>query len=110
MNFVSFIENNDNEGESWRFWLQYDGNKKAIDNLFTLFNTFDDDWMEESYTLDLTPVPEEEVDILVKHTDDGYMPYENKVVGKLDFPEPEDSESFNDMLYKGGIQDYFKKG
>ncbi len=112
MNFVKFTEHNDNEGEDWNFWLQLDGNESAISDLASWLGTFDDDG--ESYELDLTPVPESEVDILVKHTSSGYMDYENKVTGKFTCPQPTEEEQkdgwgwLNDCFYKGDIARNFE--
>lgn len=106
MKFVKLTENNDNEGESWNFFLQLDGNEKALEQLAVNINTFDDN--EESFELNLTPIDEADVDVLVKHTRQGYFDYENKVTGTFTCPDWEDYEDFIDDLYKGGIQRYFK--
>lgn len=120
MNFVKLTETNDNEGESWNFWLQLDGNEDQIDHLARIIELANSAGFDEEYTLDETPVPEEEVDILVKHTGQGYMDYENKVTGKLALPAFDDKlfdyedeiddgvfEWQNDHLYKGGIERLF---
>lgn len=112
MNFVKFTEINDNEGEEWNFWLQLDGNEAQLKELQAWLGTFDDDG--ESYNLDMSPVPEVEVDILVKHTGGGYMYYENKVTGTFTCPVPDTKEEdrgwewLNDNFYKGDIQRHFK--
>lgn len=112
MDFVKFTEHNDNEGEDWNFWLQLDGNEDELNELYHWLNTFDDDG--ESYELDMTAVPESEVDILVKHTGQGYMDYENKVTGTFKCPIPtsidedEGWEWLNDHFYKGDIARSFK--
>lgn len=112
MKFVKFTEHNDNEGEDWNHWLQLDGNEEALKQLQAWLGTFDDDG--EEYELDMTPVDESEVDILVKHSGQGYMDYENKVVGKFTLPEVtqdhEDNNGFqwlNDNFYKGDIKRHF---
>jgi hypothetical protein len=112
MNFVKFTEINDHEGESWNFWLQLDGNKTQLKELESWLGTFDE--YGESYKLDMEPVPEFEVDILVKHSDSGYMQYENKIKGKFICPTPGSEEEengyrwLNDNFYKGDIKEYFK--
>lgn len=116
MKFVRFTEHNDNEGEDWNFWLQLDGNEADLETLNDFLEQFDPDW--ESYELDMTPVPESEVDILVKHTAQGYMDYENKVTGTLTLPEidletvaNDDEKGYewlNDNFYKGDIVRWFK--
>lgn len=112
MNFVKFTENNDWEGESWNFWLQLDDNEEEIEKL-NQFLTKND--VGEAYELDMTPVSEEEVDTLVKHSRSGYMTYENKVTGAFTMPEYEDDgqedsayEFANDNFYKGDIERCFK--
>lgn len=112
MKFVKFTENNDSEDETWNFWLQLDGNEDSLKDLGVWLNTFDDD--NESYELNMAPVDESEVDVLVKHTGQGYMNYENKVVGKLKMPpitdldEENGYEWLNNNFYKGSIKDRFK--
>lgn len=116
MNFVKFTEHNDNEGEYWNFWLQLDGNEADLETLAEFLDQFDEN--AESYELDMTPVPESEVDILVKHTGQGYMDYENKVTGTMTLPEidldavaVDDDEGYewlNDNFYKGDIARCFK--
>jgi hypothetical protein len=115
LKFVKFTEHNDNEGESWNFWLQLDGNEAQLKQLQSWLGTFDDDG--GSYELDMTPVDESEVDILVKHSDEGYMDYENKITGTFACPEPDSKaetdpdeawEWLNDSFYKGDIARYFK--
>jgi len=116
MKFVKFTEHNDWEGEDWNFWLQLDGNEAALKDLQSWLGTFDDDG--EQYELDMTPVDEKEVDMLVKHSGQGYMDYENKVTGTLEVPqvqykdtEPdlvEGQDWLNDNFYKGDIKRHFK--
>jgi hypothetical protein len=102
MKFISLIENNDHEGETWRYWLQVDGNENQIEQLRALI---DGSGEEETYELadadDI--VPEFEVDVLVKHTECGYTTYENKVTGRLTIPDDVDI----DVLYKGGAEHLF---
>lgn len=111
MNFVKFTENNEHEGEEWNFWLQLDGNEKQLNELQSWLGTFDDNG--ESYELDMTPVDESEVDILVKHSNSGYMSYENKVTGKFKCPVPTSTNEedgwnwLNDNFYKGDIATHF---
>ncbi len=104
MEFVEFIEYNDNEGEPWRFWLQYDGNEEQLEKLSDLLADSDD------YNLHLNVVASEsEVETLVRYTQSGYFNYENMVTGKLTTPEPNRNDPDDDPLYKGGIRDYFKE-
>lgn len=106
MKFVKLTEHNDNEGESWNFWLQFDGNEDQLRRLFVSINTFDEDY--EDFELDLTPVDESEVDVLVKHGGQGYMDYHNKVTGSFECPEWEEYGDMVDDLYKGDIKRWFK--
>lgn len=113
MKFVQFTEYNDWEGETWNFWLQLDGNETQLKKLkkFLADNNIEDN---PGYELDMTPVDESEVDILVKHSNGGYMNDHNKVTGKLKLELPEDDgtedwawEYANDTFYKGQIEDLF---
>lgn len=103
MQFISLTEANDHEGETWRYWLQLDGNEDAIEHLRAAIAGADE---EETYDLG-DPVdgafPESEVDVLVKHTMCGYTTYENKVTGVLTVPDDFDV----DLLYKGGVGSLF---
>lgn len=112
MKFVKFTENNDWEGETWRFWLQLDGNESELKKLKGFFDKND---VGEAYELDMTPVDEEEVDTLVKHSRQGYMNYDNKVTGTFTMPEYEDDgqedsayEWANDHFYKGDVERCFE--
>lgn len=110
MNFVKFTENNDHEGESWNFLLQLDGNETQLKELQAWLGTFDDDG--EAYEIDMTPVPESEVDILVKHSDSGYMSYQNKITGKFTCPTPSEADEdgyewLREKFYKGDIARHF---
>lgn len=117
MKFVKFTEYNDHEGESWNFWLQFDGNEQQIDKLLSLLKEFDG--RDDCYELDLKTVDESEVDILVKHTGSGYYPYNNKVVGEFFCPtietellkdefEDQAFEWLDDNFYKGRIKEMFR--
>ena len=114
MKFVKFTEHNDNEGEDWNFWLQLDGNEPQLKELQAWLGTFDD--YGDGYELDMTPVDESEVDVLVKHTGQGYMNYENKVTGTFTCPQPKEQNKeeeegwdwLNNNFYKGGIAGHFK--
>lgn len=121
MKFVKFTENNDNEGESWNFWLPVTHNKKSLERLKKIVDLANSAGFDEAFELDMTEVAESEVDILVKHTDQGYMNYENKVTGVLILPDFDDAlfdpqdevdeavfDWTNDYLYKGRIQELFQ--
>lgn len=113
--FVKFTEHNDNEGESWNFWLQLDDNSVELEKLKSFLSEYD---FDEEYELDMTPVPEKEVDIVVKHSDQGYMNYHNKVEGTFTMPDftvqdeddaEDDAYDFaGDNFYKGDIARHFK--
>lgn len=103
MQFISLTEDNYHEGETWRFWLQVDGNEAEIAKLRARVAEQGD---EGAYTLaaDEDAIPESEVDILVKHSHSGYMAHENKVAGMLTLPNEDD---LNDLLYKGRVAEHF---
>lgn len=106
--FVKLSETNDHEGETWHFYIPVEGNEEGIEELRVTLAHFAD---EDQYSLDLTPLPEYEVDILVKHSDCGYMHDHNKLEGVLtlpsDFAERMDDDD-EDPLYKGEIKAYMK--
>lgn len=111
--FVKFREYNDNEGESWNFWLQLDGNEAELEKMSANLEKFDS---EGWYDLNLKdPIPESEVDILVKHSDSGYMMNENKITGTFTSPEinaTDDDEGWEwitDNFYKGDIARHFSE-
>jgi len=105
--FIQFTEVNDNEGETWSFWLQYDGNQQAIDDFRDLLDEAeehaDDD--EFPYTLTHNIEPESVVDKLVEYADEGYMASHNKVMGVFTCPDTLGEDA--DYLYKGGITKHF---
>lgn len=114
MNFVKLVEHNDHEGETWVFWLQKDGNEKELNKLEDLLTDFS---VEEEFEIDMTEVPEEEVDILVKHSLQGYYHYHNKVTGSFTCPEmpantaEDDGDAWDwiqDQFYKGDIERHFE--
>jgi hypothetical protein len=122
MNFVKFTEYNDNEGETWNFWLQYEGNEKELKRLNDIVELNNAAGFDKQYSLDMTTFSEEEVDILVKHTDSGYMNYQNKIEGVLSVPEFNDDlfdyedeiddevfEWCDNNFYKGKIAELFKE-
>lgn len=100
--YVKFTEQNDQEGETWTFWLPVEGNERALAGFA--------DWLAqqgdraEEYTLDLEArEPEERVDALVEHGGSGYMAYHTKVSGLMSGPMPDGP----DRLYKGGVRGFF---
>lgn len=105
--FVRFHETNDNEGESWNWWLQSTGNQQELAKLAELLatdkNRFEDDgW----FTLHLDEVePRTVVDKLVQYAEDGYFSSHSVVTGTFTCPEYLDEN--RDDLYKGGIRDFF---
>jgi len=112
LKFVRFDETNDNEGETWTFWLQVNGNEDQLDKLWNLLidankNPDDEDEKYEEFAYDLSDrneetLPEHDVDVLVKHAaGEGYMAAHHKVVGK--FMCPDSLGDGADDLYKGKI-------
>lgn len=103
--FAVLIERNDSEGETWRWYIPLAGNEEALKKLnHTMFSGRIE---EDSFDLDLTPVPEFEVDILIKHGGDTtYMAAHNKLEGLLVIPQEALTELGGgsiDPLYKGRI-------
>jgi len=116
LKFVRFNETNDNEGETWTFWLQANGNEDQLDKLWNLLidaakNPDDEDEEDEDFAYDLSDrnemtLSEYDVDVLVKHAaGEGYMAAHHKVVGK--FTCPDSLGDGADDLYKGKIRKLF---
>lgn len=122
VHFVMFTEDNDWEGETWNFWLQHEGNEVELEKLqgfLEKIHVDSDDPADAQCTLNMDVVePEENVDLLVRYAEGGYMPTHNKVTGTLTAPVLDDYKGADDdstvvnaqsALYKGGIRDFFKK-
>lgn len=91
LNFVRFTEDNDWEGELWAWWIQVDGNESALEELADIIQDLEEFELElDSY------LPENHVDTLVSYSDT------TKLKGKLLIPET--SKTWQDVLYKGGIE------
>lgn len=91
-----FIEDNDWEGETWYFYLLLtDYEAEYLDKLI------DDN--QSPYELYDCKFEENEIDVLVKYSEEGYMPQHNKIgrppkdILKLSFEEVEEDDPF----YKG---------
>lgn len=110
MNFIKFKESNGHEGEDWYFFLQFDGNEEELKKLEQKLDELDllESWGDTSFRFNMNQIPESEVDILIKHSPEGYMSIFNKVTGKLSVPEWNDEEDALEALYKGGIERLFK--
>jgi len=100
--YATFIEHNEWEGETWRFYIPIKGNVHELKALEKWINNLED----RSYELDWDPIPEKEVDILVKHSDIGYGADHNKLNGKLNWKKATENlgkkeasnEVFNDIM------------
>lgn len=112
--YAKLTERNEWEGETWYFWIPIEGNEDSLDSLGKAIDHIDDESEKTTFELDLTPVPESEVDILIKHEEGDnttYMDAHNKIAGKLVLPE----EALAQLtageiqpLNKGGIRDFCK--
>jgi len=101
MHYVKWTEINDWEGETWNFYIPFDGNESDVYLLRVMVID-----LKSSYDLRLNLIPEEEVDALVKHSDgNGYMPEHNKMKGIIDRTKFEnlDADHFESLFYKGGL-------
>lgn len=110
--YAKFTENNEWEGEEWHFYIPIEGNEGALRELLDALESIGGEEEDSKYELDLTPIPENEVDILVKHTDSGYMDCHNKLSGVLTF-KPDTLEDLKgtdkDPFYKGEIREFMKE-
>jgi arylamine N-acetyltransferase len=112
---VRLKENNEWEGETWRFWLQRNGNEEALDQLADVLESYP--LLSETFTLDLEhEKTEDQVDELVQQAiedyeqDGGYTYEHNKITGTLVWPTEEKSmENWTQDLNKGSIKDFFKE-
>lgn len=115
--YVTLIEHNEHEGETWRFYIPWEGNEDAIGDLETALSVFTVAWQSGSdadpppFELVLDPLDATEVDTLVKSSDIGYMHDHNMLEGRLvlDAGHLEAlAEGDPDPLYKGRIRDHMK--
>lgn len=113
--YVKFTEHNEQEGETWHFWIPTAGNDAALREFAAALGARSDADGEWPYEMDLASAPEAEVDAVVKHADGDYMATHNKLAGLLVIsPEAAlrirngDPEG-EDELYKGGIRDFMKE-
>jgi hypothetical protein len=98
--YVCLTENNEHEGESWNFYIKLNGNEYELNKLERLI-----EYHDKTYLYELTlysPILENEVETIIKHTDHGYMAYNNLIDEYINLPSGFDI----DDLYKGGIRDF----
>jgi len=108
--FVPFVEENDHEGETWTFWLQYNGNESELRMLSE--KLYEDRFESEpSYSIDLNDVEDEEVvERICARARMGYNPSDMMIRGKFFCPDiPPTHEALDDLFYKGRIGDHFKE-
>ena len=104
MRYVKFTETNESEGETWAFWLQYDGNEAALAELRSRLAAH----VDPPYALADETEDESAVDLFVRNAaDDMYLPSDSKITGTLVLPDKFDEHL--EELYKGGIQDLFRQ-
>lgn len=109
-----YTEANENEGETWTFWLQVDGNMVGLellaDRLEQLAKTPDGDMDDYPYVLEDDQIEDRDVDVLVRFGGEGYMALHTKVDGSLRLPKKflaGDPEGAEMLLYKGGVKKFF---
>ncbi len=89
----------------WHFYFPLENNEQAFNELRAFVESLDC----STYEIREELIPESEVDILVKHTESGYMRMHNKLDGKLNVLKIEEAASLRhevDRFYKGGIKDF----
>lgn len=111
MMYAQFTELNEWENENWHFWIPIDGNEEELQKLLRLLTAADPD--SDTYSLKLTPVPEQIVDWLTEKLadDTAYMPSHNKLTGKLTVPDYDPGLvdfGEDDPFYKGGIEKFME--
>lgn len=126
MKFIKFTEENEWEGETWYFYLPYDGNEVGLIRFATMIRHQAAETPSGiPYSFAIVPentpehifefvfFDEQTVDALVAYGNDDrgmYHPAHTKVEGVFVFPEdfkPKSEEDFDSILYKGGIEDFF---
>ena len=107
--YKRFTEENDWEGEKWHFYIPVPGNEEALSKLEKLIS---EKGYDDIYAFHKEMFTEAEVDVLVKYSEQGYMPHHNKLSGLLDYKSLLKAMDFvdedKDPLYKGGIKEYVK--
>lgn len=107
LQFVKLTEKNDHEGETWHYWLQWDGNTEELKKLDGFLAKHAGDDEDFSYELFHYTRYEDEVDILVDESDWGYMKTHQKFKGRLNLGDLSLVEP-DDILYKGRIERFFE--
>lgn len=100
--YATFTEDNEWEGEVWRFYIPIEGNEVALNQLANLVE------QAEAYGLSLTPLNEATVDDRVAQPDDtDYLAAHTKLTGRLDLTRVigKPADDVFDVIYKGGIRD-----
>lgn len=102
--FFRFTERNEWEGETWHFYIPMIVNEEAYKKLWNYCESIESD----PYKISKELIPENEVDILVKHSESGYLHFHNKLDIRLDVSKVEKAILFDTPeeadLYKGGIR------
>jgi len=108
MMFARLREDNEHEGEVYHYWLQVDGNEEALKELAEALS---DEFFQDSFTLRMEPLlTEEQVDTLVDESESGYMDFEQKFTGRIEWPSDQMSQDdWMDAIYKGSIKECFKE-
>ena len=110
--YQCFKEMNDHEAETWRFYIPIEGNEDAIETLRCLIDPEAEGNRDAClYDYEFGGIcPENEVDILVKHSQGGYMAAHTKLEGKLHVESllGEAPEDVHSALYKGGLHAFMR--
>ena len=124
--YLKLTERNDQEGETWHFYIPRFANGAQLQQLEQLITAIDahtasvvaadgnggSDLDEPPFTIFEGELTEDEVDTLVKHANDagGYMPAHTKLEGLLTVPDftRKRPENLEKLLYKGHIRKMMK--
>ena len=104
--FTQITEHCGYEGESWSFFIPNEGNEPFLEKLKATIKKFKKLSLSDAYLeIEDEEVPENEVKILVKRTDSGYMDYYNKIDKIIDPKAINDSDedAFVDSFYKAKL-------
>jgi hypothetical protein len=103
--YAAFIERNEWEGETWRFYIPTDDNEEAIGRLREHLEM---EAATDEFDLSHEEFDDDEVRVLVDHTSEGYMAAHQRLEGLLlvEVLLSKHGEDLSRALYKGGIRDF----
>lgn len=112
--YAVFSERNDHEGETWYFYIPFEGNEAAITSLENMLACSPSKELKK-YFLKKGMIAESVVDVLcARESKTHYMDGNNKLKGLLELSslaaivDADTWDILDDKLYKGGIRDLMR--